>query len=51
MALSELAREHGIWLVPGTVFERADDGRLPVYDGRIQPLPSAQAEGLRAETN
>lgn len=27
-ALSELAREHGVWLVPGTVFERADDGRL-----------------------
>ena len=27
-ALSELAREHGVWLVPGTVFERADDGRI-----------------------
>jgi formamidase len=26
--LSELARKHVIWLVPGTVFERAEDGRL-----------------------
>ncbi len=27
-ALSELAREHRVWLVPGTVFERAADGRV-----------------------
>lgn len=27
-ALAGLAREHGVWLVPGTVFERADDGRV-----------------------
>ena len=27
-ALSVLAREHAVWLVPGTVFERADDGRI-----------------------
>lgn len=27
-ALAGLARDHGVWLVPGTVFERADDGRL-----------------------
>ena len=27
-ALSGLAREHRVWLVPGTVFERADDGRI-----------------------
>ena len=27
-SLSKLAREHGVWLVPGTVFERAEDGRL-----------------------
>jgi formamidase len=26
--LSALAREHSVWLVPGTVFERAEDGRL-----------------------
>ncbi|NBE54951.1 carbon-nitrogen hydrolase family protein [Streptomyces boluensis] len=26
--LAELAREHGVWLVPGTVLERADDGRV-----------------------
>ncbi|MCC7074175.1 MAG: carbon-nitrogen hydrolase family protein [Deltaproteobacteria bacterium] len=23
-----LAREHGIWLIPGTLFEQADDGRV-----------------------
>ncbi len=27
-ALGEIASEAGIWLVPGTVFERAQDGRL-----------------------
>jgi formamidase len=27
-ALGEIAREHGLWLVPGSVFERAEDGRL-----------------------
>jgi formamidase len=27
-ALGEIAREAGVWLVPGTVFERAEDGRL-----------------------
>jgi formamidase len=27
-ALGEMAREHGVWLVPGTVFERAQDGRI-----------------------
>jgi formamidase len=27
-ALAGLAREHGVWLVPGTVFERAEDGRI-----------------------
>jgi formamidase len=27
-SLSELSRKHDVWLVPGTVFERADDGRL-----------------------
>lgn len=27
-ALGALAAEHGVWLVPGTVFERAADGRL-----------------------
>ena len=27
-ALGEIAREAGVWLVPGTVFERAPDGRL-----------------------
>ena len=27
-ALGDLAREHGVWLVPGSVFERAGDGRL-----------------------
>jgi predicted amidohydrolase len=27
-ALGEIAREHGVWLVPGSVFERAGDGRL-----------------------
>ncbi len=27
-ALGKLARQHGIWLVPGTVFERAGDGRI-----------------------
>ena len=27
-SLSDLAREHRVWLVPGTVFERADDGRI-----------------------
>jgi formamidase len=26
--LSALALEHSVWLVPGTVFERAEDGRL-----------------------
>ena len=26
--LSALAREHAVWLVPGTVFERAGDGRI-----------------------
>jgi formamidase len=26
--LSALAREHAVWLVPGTVFERAQDGRI-----------------------
>jgi formamidase len=26
--LAALAEEHGIWLVPGTVFERAGDGRI-----------------------
>ncbi|HKG37136.1 MAG TPA: carbon-nitrogen hydrolase family protein [Solirubrobacterales bacterium] len=26
--LGRLAREHGVWLVPGTLFERAADGRL-----------------------
>jgi formamidase len=26
--LSALALEHAVWLVPGTVFERAEDGRL-----------------------
>lgn len=26
--LGEIAREFGVWLVPGTVFERATDGRL-----------------------
>jgi formamidase len=26
--LAELARETGLWLVPGTVFERAEDGRI-----------------------
>ena len=26
--ISALAREHRVWLVPGTVFERADDGRI-----------------------
>ncbi|MEU6482359.1 carbon-nitrogen hydrolase family protein [Streptomyces sp. NPDC047017] len=35
-ALSELARELGIWLVPGSVLERGDDGRVyntaVVYD-------------------
>ncbi|MBN8412706.1 carbon-nitrogen hydrolase family protein [Halomonas litopenaei] len=34
--LAELAREFGIWLIPGTVLERADDGRVyntaVVYD-------------------
>ena len=27
-AISVLAREHRVWLVPGTVFERADDGQI-----------------------
>lgn len=27
-ALGEIARDAGVWLVPGTVFERGDDGRL-----------------------
>jgi predicted amidohydrolase len=27
-ALGELAREHGLWLVPGSVYERAADGRI-----------------------
>src|SRR3954451_8022629 len=27
-ALGEIARRHAVWLVPGSVFERAEDGRL-----------------------
>jgi formamidase len=27
-AVGEVAREFGVWIVPGTVFERAEDGRL-----------------------
>ncbi|MGY0490043.1 carbon-nitrogen hydrolase family protein [Streptomyces sp. WG-D5] len=36
--LAALARETGVWLVPGTVYERGDDGRIyntaPVYSPR-----------------
>jgi len=27
-SLGELAREHGLWLVPGSVYERGDEGRI-----------------------
>jgi formamidase len=36
-ALGEIAREHGVWLVPGSVFERAEDGRLHNTARAISP--------------
>lgn len=39
-ALGEIAREAGVWLVPGTVFERAEDGRLH----NTAPVISPQGE-------
>ena len=38
--LGEIARESGVWLVPGTVFERAEDGRLH----NTAPVISPQGE-------
>jgi formamidase len=39
-ALGEIAREAGVWLVPGSVFERADDGRIH----NTAPVISPQGE-------
>jgi formamidase len=39
-ALGEIAREAGVWLVPGTVFERGEDGRLH----NTAPVISPQGE-------
>ncbi|SEM03096.1 carbon-nitrogen hydrolase family protein [Streptacidiphilus jiangxiensis] len=38
--LGELARETGLWLVPGTVFERAEDGQ--VYNTALAISPAGE---------
>jgi formamidase len=39
-AVGDIAREFGVWLIPGTVFERAEDGRLH----NTAPVLSPQGE-------